>query len=166
MDYDDYIFRELRKDEIAFMFEMILSRIRWMDEQGIKSWNTTDYVNRFPLSYFEKKQLIHEVFALTDRKTDRLLCAAVLKQEDERWNDTEPALYVHNLVADSRVKGAGAAFLHFAGEYARSMGKNFLRLDSIEGNPAINSYYEKQGFRAVGQCTDGVYHGILREKTL
>lgn len=162
----DFTFRELRADEIPVMFDIILARIRWMDKQGIKSWNTTNYVERFPLSYYEEKRRKHEAFAIVEQDTGRILCAGVLKQEDDRWDDDSPALYVHNLVADRSVKGAGSAFLRCAEDYARSLGKDYLRLDSIEGNPAITVYYERQGFRAVGTCVDGAYHGILREKRL
>ena len=162
----DYTFRELREDEIPTVFDMILARIKWMDEQGIKSWNTTNYVERFPISYYKEKRRRHEAFAVVDRETEQILCAGVLKQEDDRWEDTSPALYVHNLVADSGVKGAGSTFLRCAEDYARSLGKTYLRLDSIEGNPAINGYYEKQGFLAVGTCVDREYHGILREKRI
>ena len=161
-----YVFRELRKDEISVVIDTILERIRWMDAQGIKSWNTTNYAARYPASYFEEKCRAHEVFALADRATGGLLCAGVLKREDDRWEDKSPALYVHNLVSAGDAKGAGAAFLRCAEDYARSQGKAYLRLDSIEGNPSITAYYERLGFHAVGSCTDGPYHGILREKRL
>ena len=163
---DSLIFRELKLDEIPAVFEMILARIAWMDRQGIKSWNTTHYIERYPLTYFEEKQRAHELFAVTDRSTDRVLCAGVLKQEDERWCDDSPAIYVHNLVSDMNAKGAGAAFLRFSEDYARSLGKTYLRLDSIEGNPSITKYYERLGFLAVGKCEVGDYRGILREKRL
>lgn len=161
-----YFFRELRDEEIPTVFELILARIQWMDEQGIKSWNTTNYIERYPISYYYEKQQNHEAFAVVERGSGRILSAGVLLQEDERWEDDSPSLYVHNLVADIRVKGAGSAFLQCAEEYAHSLGKEYLRLDSIEGNPAITLFYERLGFHSVGTCEDGDYHGILREKEL
>ena len=161
-----YFFRELRDEEIPTVFELILARIQWMNEQGIKSWNTTNYIERYPISYYYEKRQNHEAFAVVERGSDRVLSAGVLLQEDERWEDDSPSLYVHNLVADIRVKGAGSAFLQCAEEYAHSLGKEYLRLDSIEGNPAITLFYERLGFHSVGTCEDGDYHGILREKEL
>ena len=163
---DTFVFRELREEEVPVVFDMILSRIQWMDEQGIKSWNTTNYVDRYPITYYLEKTEQHEMFALADRETDRILCAGVLKQEDDRWHDNCSAIYVHNLVAANDSKGAGSTFLRCAEEYARSKAKEYLRLDSIEGNHTITAYYEKLGFRAVGNCVDGDYRGILREKRL
>ena len=163
---EGFIFREMCKNEVPVVFDLILSRIQWMDERRIKSWNTTNYTERYPISYYLRKTEQHEMFALVDQETDRILCAGVLKQEDDRWQDKHPAIYVHNLVSAIDVKGAGSVFLRFAEDYARSIGKDYLRLDSIEGNPKITAYYERLGFCAAGKCTDGDYHGILREKRL
>ncbi len=33
---DKYIFREIKKEEISQMFNLILERMKWMDEKGIK----------------------------------------------------------------------------------------------------------------------------------
>ena len=41
-----------------------------------------------------------------------------------------------------------------------------MRLDCIEGNEPLNAWYEAQGYFLHGTCTDGPYHGLLREKLL
>ena len=45
-------------------------------------------------------------------------------------------------------------------------GKEVLRLDSQKVNDDLSRYYEALGYPAVGECIDGAYVGIKREKTL
>ena len=161
-----YRFREIQKDEIPVMFAMIAQRIRWMDEQGIHQWNETDYETVYPLSYYEGHRQRGEVFVLEEIATGQIVCAAVLKEEDDRWPDDEDAVFVHNLVAPLDKKGVGRLFLHYAEDYARQKGKPFFRLDSAIDNLPLTRYYEQLGFEAVGTCVDGLYIGTLRQKKL
>ena len=108
----DYLFREIKKEEIPQMFSMILQRIEWMDRQGIEQWNKTGYIQAYPQSYYEEEREKGEVFVLADRSTGELVSAAVLKEMDERWTDDRPALYLHNFVSRIAVKNAGSIFLY------------------------------------------------------
>ena len=38
--------------DAAAVLELIKARIRWMDEQGIRQWNTTGYLEAYGLDYF------------------------------------------------------------------------------------------------------------------
>ncbi len=60
----------------------------------------------------------------------------------------------------------GRIFLTEAEEYARKLGKNYMRLDSAAGNDRLAAYYERQGYLPQGTCVEGGYHGILRQKPL
>ena len=113
-----YQFREITKSEVPQMFSMILKRMEWMDEKGIQQWNAAKYDKIYPLSYYEEKRLNGEVFVLVSKDTKELISAAVLKEQDDRWNDSEPALYLHNFVTRVEAPGAGSIFLRFAEEYA------------------------------------------------
>ena len=44
--------------------------------------------------------------------------------------------------------------------------KAAVRLDCAENNPFLNDYYEKHGYKEKGKCSDGEYHGILRQKII
>lgn len=93
------------------------------------------------------------------------MCAAIVLEKDEYWpEDGVKALYVHALASRCDCPGAGAAFLREAENLARSLGKEYLRLDSQRDNERLAQYYEKQGFCAVGECEDGPYSGTLRQK--
>ena len=161
-----YQFREITKSGVPQMFSMILKRMEWIDEKGIQQWNAAKYDTIYPLSYYEEKRLNGEVFVLVSKDTKELISAAVLKEQDDRWNDSEPALYLHNFVTRVEAPGAGSTFLRFAEEYALKKGKKYLRLDSAADNPSLARYYTSQGFVPAGTCTEGSYNGILRQKEL
>ena len=72
----DYEFRPCRPEEAAEVFRLIRERTRWMDEVGICQWNHTDYLNVFPLSYYEEQQAEGTLYALCERQTGKLAAAA------------------------------------------------------------------------------------------
>lgn len=163
---DRYIFRQIKENEIPQMFTMILERMKWMDKQGIEQWNTTNYDEVYPQSYYEERRKAGEVFVLEDRINKHIVCAAVLKEEDERWTDKNSAFYLHNFVSKIDEHGVGTLFIQKTEEYALQMGKQYLRLDSAKDNISLSNYYEKRGFLPAGKCKDGLYEGILRQKEL
>lgn len=158
-------FIKLPPEKAPQMFDLVLERMKWMDEKGIEQWNVMGYDEVYPLSYYEQKCREGRAFAL-ENKDGAILCAAVLLENDSRWSDDVPALYVHNLVSKVGAGDAGAEFLRRAGEYALSINKEYLRLDSSENNEPLAKYYENLGFVPVGTCTDGPYKGVRREKKL
>jgi N-acetylglutamate synthase-like GNAT family acetyltransferase len=163
----EYVFREIRSDEIDAMFSLIMSRVHWMDEVGIRQWNVTKYGEVYPPSYYESHAKDGEVFVLAERATDKIVSAAVLKREDDRWPcDGARALYLHNFASDLGAKGVGSLFLELAEEHAREQGMEYFRLDSADDNQKLEQYYTERGYVAVGTCVDGLYSGILRQKKI
>lgn len=166
-----YTFRPIRREELPEMFVIILGRVKWMDEVGIQQWNVTGYAEVYPLSYYEEKHEKGEVFVLEDTESGEILCAGVLRNEDERWNHVcdstdGSALYLHNFASRVSAKGTGSIFLDLAEKFATGAGKEYFRLDSADDNEALTAYYANRGYIPRGECIDGPYTGILREKKL
>lgn len=161
-----YLFRTLAPEEAGQMFRLILQRMHWMDEQGIRQWNVLDYDKAYPLTYYEEECRKRNAFALEDTSTGEIVCAAVLNEHSEFWSDDEPALYLDHFVAKVGVHGIGGEFLRLAEKLAMERGKHFFRLDSARDNEALGRYYESHGFQPVGVCEDGPYIGIQRQKAL
>ena len=163
-----YTFRPAEKDEVPAVFDLIMARVRWMDEVCIRQWNVTDYAGCYPLHHYEAARQRGDLFVLTD-ETGIAACA-VLREDDERWPDAmqaaQPAFYLHHLATRVGEKGAGRIFLQMAEEYAIRQGKTRFRLDSADDNTFLADYYTAQGYIPVGNCVDGLYSGILREKAL
>ena len=161
-----YIFRQIKKEELPAFFDIILSRMKWMDEVGIKQWNVTKYDEVYPLSYYEEKRQAGQLFVLEKVETGEIVCGAVLKEHDERWEDDPPAIYLRNFATRLDSKGVGILFMEYAEKYAVSCNKEYFRLDSADDNIPLAKYYENLGFVSVGSCVDGAYSGILRQKKL
>lgn len=160
----EYIFRLAKNNEIDTIFSLYKKRIQWMDQSGIWQWNTTDYLALYPISYYEERQRREELYVLS--RGSFIAGAVVLLKSDGRWPEeaSSPAYYVHNLVTDPSVKGAGKIILSEAEKTAISRGMKFMRLDCAADNDFLNEYYDSMGYKLVGRCEEGVYIGNKREK--
>ena len=160
-----YVFRQAKEEEVRAVFDLIMGRVAWMDQVGIRQWNTTKYDQRYPISYYEQRRQQEELFVLTDHAGD-ILAVGALFHEDERWPVRDSAYYLHHLASRVDAKGAGSLFLQMAEAYTARMGKRYLRLDSAVGNRKLEQFYAGRGYVAAGTCKDGLYEGILRQKEL
>ena len=162
---ESYSFRQARPDEIQAVFDLIMGRVAWMDQVGIRQWNTTKYDRRYPLSYYEERRQKEELFVLTDHTGDIVAVGALL-HEDARWPEPESAFYLHHLASRVDAKGTASIFLQMAEDYTARKGKRYMRLDSAVGNKTLEHYYTSRGYVEAGYCKDGLYEGILRQKEL
>lgn len=165
-----YTFRQIKKEEIQTLFDLIMARVRWMDEVGIQQWNKTKYDECYPPAYFEAHRQAGHTFVLVDEQ-DQILAGAVLKDEDDRWDHIpgareDSAVYLHNFATRLGHKGIGSVFLSMAEDYAKRGGVRYFRLDSAVGNEKLTEYYSSRGYVPVGGCVDALYTGILRQKEL
>ena len=101
-----------------------------------------------------------------DAETGKMLAVGALFHDDIRWPDPQNAFYLHHLASDTDAKGAGSIFLELAESYTAGCGKQYMRLDSAIGNQFLESFYTGRGYVEAGTCSDGLYHGILRQKKL
>lgn len=157
------IYRKAEDRDVDAIIGLIRARIRWMDEVGISQWNKTDYFGRYPREYFIRNL----PYFLIAEENGKVVAAAALYTEDIRWpNNDRPAFYVHHLVADPDVKGAGGMLCDYCAVWAKENGAEVLRLDSAVGNTALEGFYASRGYEPRGECQDRLYFGILREKKL
>ncbi len=162
----NYTFRVAEPCEVEAVYLLYKKRIQWMDKKGVRQWNATGYLEAYPVDYFIKQQNCGNLYVLME--DDTIVGAVVLLQEDERWADKEDssAYYVHNLVTDSGVAGAGKRILMESEKIALSEGKSAVRLDCDVDSVFLNNYYESLGYKLAGNCRDGAYFGNRREKIL
>jgi len=164
----DYTFRKGSSDDAEVLYNLVVARIAWMDNKGIRQWNVTEYLERFPMDYYVEKQRIGELYVLVDNKSGKVVCSAVLKEKDDRWpDDGEKALYLHNFAsAVGWFEPVGDIFLDYCLQLAHKMGKSFFRLDCAVDNAFLNQYYSQRGYSEAGYCTHGLYKGVLRQKKI
>ena len=161
------LFRPALESDIDEIFSLISERVHWMDEVGIRQWNTTDYLTVYPKEYYLGNQQNGDLYLCEDGGV--ITGAFVLFNKDVRWKDNgevDDACYLHNLATDPAVKGLGVFLIGKAEEVALQRGKRRLRLDCAVDNPFLNDYYEQMGYKLCGECVDDLYFGNLREKHL
>lgn len=155
--------RKADVQDLDTLIALIKRRMAWMDEQGIRQWNSTDYLGVYPPTYFLGRIEAGEIFVAQDEE----ICGmAALLKADDRWKMPIPALYVHHLTADAAYPGTGAMLLRFAETKALQEGLEAVRLDAQLGNDPLNAWYARQGYLPKGTMREGSYEGILREKRL
>ena len=76
--------------DAAAVLELIKARIRWMDEQGIRQWNTTGYLEAYGLDYFMQAARQGVLYVLRPPQGP-IQGAVILLEEDPRWPDGAPA---------------------------------------------------------------------------
>lgn len=83
---------------------------------------------------------------------------------DER--DVDPSIYLHRIVTNPRFRGKRYVrhIVAWAEEYGRSMGKQFIRLDTGRDNQRLNDYYRECGFeyRGIKQFPDDTDPAVPR----
>lgn len=162
-----FSFRQAVPADVPRVLEIISARIEWLAGKGIDQWcGADDYLAYYTPDYFARHARRGGIFLAVCRGTTAA-CITVLESDGTRWPyDGTRAYYLHNLASDTRFAGAGRALVDFCAEKAVHEGVEALRLDSKKGNAALGRYYDELGFRAVGECDDEGYRGILWEKRL
>ena len=155
-----------REENVPAIMALLQQRIDWMDEKGLYQWNKTDYLTCYPPAHFQR--LIREDLVFVAWADGVLTGVMALLSRDPRWpnGDDGKAYYVHHLATAPNRPGLGKEMLAYAEDFARERGKPFLRLDSQKVNDTLSHYYEALGYLSAGECVDGAYVGILREKFL
>lgn len=148
------------------LYNLIDSRIHWMDLVGIQQWNVTDYWKRYPKTYYENAVRRGLLYIQKQENHGEIVGAVVLSETDRSWADDKPAYYIHNFVTALEEKGAGDAILDACYDLALQNRKSCLRLDCSADNQKLNAYYEQRGFQLVGICDEVIYVGNKREKTV
>ena len=159
--------RRAAPDEVPSVFELYRQRIHWMNRQGIRQWNVTEYLSVYPLSYYASCCTAGTLYVWQEAAVP-ITGSVVLLTQDSRWDDGETAAtcYIHNLVTAPGCPGTGRRMPAAAERLAVSRGQRSMRLDCAEDNERLKQYYAAQGYRAAGRCREGNYRGILWEKPL
>ena len=125
--------RRAAPDEVPSVFELYRQRIHWMNRQGIRQWNVTEYLSVYPLSYYASCCTAGTLYVWQEAAAP-ITGSVVLLTPESRWDDGETAAtcYIHNLVTAPGCPGTGrrmpaAAGRETTGEF---FGKNRCRPNS------------------------------------
>lgn len=95
----------------------------------------------YPKEYFNDCILKHKLYALREKKSDKIVGAVVLNDIDKQWGDEMPAYYVHNLLTDLETKSMGTAIIKYWEDIGIGHRKRKLCLDCQTVNVKLNQYY-------------------------
>lgn len=162
----DYYFGPATESDIDQICALIDQRLRWMDEAGIRQWNTIGYWDIYPKEHYMELLQAGNLYVLRCTADGLIVAVAAAYDSDPRWPDgmDGSAYYIHHFATDTHSKGAGAILLEYLEALSRQRGKSAIRLDCNADNPRLNQYYEEKGYVYAGTCVDGAYEGNRREK--
>ena len=139
----------------------------WLDEQGIEQWGHGH------VSQQEITEQIHagQWHVVRDPAMGVAAATRLLWADPEVWGtDDTPAVYIHGLMVHRGAagRGLGAFLLDWAAERGRVGGAEVIRLDCVESNTVLRTFYQRQGFQEVGRRDfDGPwYSATLLERVL
>jgi GNAT superfamily N-acetyltransferase len=125
----------------------------WVGRLGFEQWPLP-----FPRDELAAAIAREEVY-LAEVDGEAVATVTVLADDPVYWGERPPdALYVHKLAVrrDRAGRGLGAALVEWAARRAGALGRDFLRLDCLCGDPRIRRYYEALGFEHRGDLDDEV----------
>ncbi len=84
-----------------------------------------------------------------------IACIFALTFEDPAiWGEKskQPAIYIHRIVTNSAFRGGNYVphIVAWAKEYAKSIGKDYIRMDTWGDNQRLIDYYQSCGFKFLG----------------
>lgn len=84
-----------------------------------------------------------------------VVCVWAITFEDEQiWEErnADAAIYIHRIATNPDFRGQNfvAKIVDWTKSYAKSLGKNYVRLDTIGENFPLISHYKKSGFDFLG----------------
>jgi GNAT superfamily N-acetyltransferase len=138
--------RQAQAPDSAVIEDMLQEAARWVDALGVVMWDEGELdAQRIAREAAEGQFFIAEV--------DGDPAGAVRFQLEDQlfWPDLagNDSAFIHRLVVRRRYKGLGISteLMKWAVSRARSLGKNYLRLDTDASRPKLRELYERFGFQ-------------------
>ena len=118
---------------------MLEEAARWLVSRGIDQWQPGSFLRRRTADRAERGELY-----LARLGGEPVGTIALLWSDEETWRDVpEAAGYVHGLTIRRYFAGRGLdrALLRWAENRVACSGREYLWLDCVAGNRALNEYY-------------------------
>ena len=136
-----------QKNDIALIFELYEAATRFQKKVGTNSWKG------FERTMIEEEIAEKRHFII--REDNQITGTFVLAFSDLIiWKEAnkEPAIYIHRIAThpDFRGRNYVQKITNWVIDYAKEIGKKYVRLDTTSGNELLNNYYIKCGFTFKG----------------
>jgi GNAT superfamily N-acetyltransferase len=151
--------RPARPEEIGVVLDVLGDASAWLRAHGVEQWP-----DRFERDWVLPAIERGETW-LAERDGE-VVGSLVVQWDDPTFWSGYPmdAGYLHRLAVRRHGEALGEHLLRWAEEQVAGAGKAFLRLDCVAWNEALRAYYERAGYRRVGDVTVGPYVQARYEK--
>ena len=146
--YEEFEVREARPADLDTVVSKLEEAARWMARRGIEGW-TPDGFSRERIAVLIRNGEMY--LAVLDGRPAGTF--ALQWSDRETWGDVpDDAGYVHGLAIRREFagKGLGLEMLRRAGQMVSRSEREYLRLDCVADNEALNEYYRRAGFARKG----------------
>jgi ribosomal protein S18 acetylase RimI-like enzyme len=153
--------RRAEPEELETVVGILSECARWLLGRGIRQWP-----DPFPAG--RVAELVEQgAFHLARLDGEDVATFALLWGDPAFWGERPPdAGYVH-AVAVRRAyagRGIGRSLIDWASEQAAGAGREYLRLDCLSDNAALQAYYEGLGFAPRGEVEIDDFKATLFER--
>jgi ribosomal protein S18 acetylase RimI-like enzyme len=148
--HEDLVLRQARPADLDTVVSMLEEAARWMVRRGIEGW-TPDGFSRDRIAVLIERGEIY-LAVLAGRPTGTF---ALQWSDRETWGDVpDDAGYIHGLAIRREFAGTGLGreMLVRAEQMVSRSEREYLRLDCVADNEALNEYYRRAGFAYRGRA--------------
>jgi ribosomal protein S18 acetylase RimI-like enzyme len=153
--YEELEVREARPADLDAVVSMLEEAARWMVRRGIEGW-TPDGFSRERIAVLIESGEMY--LAVLDGRSAGTF--ALQWSDRETWGDVpDDAGYIHGLAIRREFAGTGLGreMLRWAEQMVYRSEREYLRLDCVADNDALNEYYRRAGFAYRGSA---VFRGL------
>ena len=148
--YEEFEVREARLADLDAVVSMLEEAARWMVRRGIEGW-TPDGLSRERIAVLIESGEMY--LAVLDGRPAGTF--ALQWSDRETWGDVpDDAGYIHGLAIRREFEGTGLGreMLRRAEQMVSRSEREYLRLDCVADNEALNEYYRRAGFDYRGRA--------------
>ncbi len=150
---EDIVFKTAEGSDITEILRLLLEAALWLKTKEMDYWQVwikppENYVNWIKTGFNRNE------FYLVKQGDSIIGCFRLTWNDEIFWGKQDtPAGYIHSFTIDRKLKGKnlGIKVMRKIEIQCKEVKKKYLRVDCSSKDLALKQYYEKYGFRAVGE---------------
>ncbi|APD07830.1 protein-tyrosine-phosphatase [Flavobacteriaceae bacterium UJ101] len=157
------------KENKQTILNLLKHAATWLKDDGVDHWRVWLNPTEERLNWMEEGLNKGQFYLLYTTEKDLIGMYRLMYEDELYWGKTEDkAAYVHSLVVKNNFKGQGVGTKVLERIEKDLINKNFdfFRLDCNGENTKLCAYYEKAGFKKVGEIKMPHSLNFLYEKKL
>ncbi len=150
-------------DDINQIMLLVRRVTELLNQQGNYQWD-----KNYPLQSIFEQDIWHKTLFVVQQRQQLVGIICINTQQAEEYHDlnwlseNNNFYVIHRLAVDPlyQMSGIGKALLHFADQHTLLNNKQYIRLDTFEGNETANSLFKKHDYQYIDQIQYEGYTGF------